>query len=278
MRIKFIIASLSILVFACKSVKPQKEDNDLKIQEITLSDTENETISIEKEIPEPTLSTSIDWEYLSARYDTEISDGKDFNQSISMNVRMKKDSIIWFTASMAFFKLANGIITKDSIHILDHINSRYYPLSTVNNIGIPLPNLFQNIQELLFIGNPVSEIKHWDNNIYRDSFEYQNKKDSLPSTVYYFAQKNELLVDSQSFEFKSGSTISYKDVKTLLSFTYLDRDDSDTKFPIPNVSNAELSQNDQLRGRLKFELRTARFDRITSYPFSIPEGYEKSSL
>lgn len=278
MRIKFIIASLSILVFACKSVKPQEINNDLAVEEITLSDTEDETISIEEEIPESNAITIIDWAYLSARYDTEISDGKDFNQSISMNVRMKKDSIIWFTASMAFFKIATGIITKDSIHVLDHINSRYYPLSTVNNIGIPLPNLFQNIQELLFIGNPISNIKNWDNNIYRDSFEYQNKKDSLPSTVYYFAQKNNLLIDSQSFDFKSDSTISYRDVQTLLSFTYPERDESNHKFPIPGISIAELSQNDQLRGRLKFELRTARFDRITSYPFSIPEGYEKSSL
>lgn len=278
MRIKFIIASLSILVFACKSIKPKEKNNDFAVEEIKLSDTEDETISIEKEIPESISSTNINWEYLSARYDTEISDGKDFNESISMNVRMKKDSIIWFTASMAFFKIATGIITKDSIHVLDHINSRYIPLSTVNNIGVPLPNLFQNIQELLFIGNPISEITNWDYNMYRDSFEYQNKKDSLPSTIYYFAQKNALLVDSQSFEFKSGSTISNQDVQTLLSFAYHQRDDNNAKFPIPVISIAELSQNDQLRGRLKFELRTARFDRITSYPFSIPEGYEKSSL
>ena len=276
MRIHLIIATLSLLAFGCKSVKPEQVNNDLVVEEIKLSD--NELSFKEKEIPESTSKSILDWEYLSARYDTEISDGKDFNQTISMNIRMKKDSILWFTASMAFFKLATGIITKDSIYILDHINSKYFPLSTVNNIGIPLPNLFQNIQELLFIGNPISEIKTWENNMYRDSFDYQNRKDSIPSTVYYFTKRSNSFIDSQSFSFLTSSTFSDNNLQTLISFTYPERDDSDIKFPIPKTSKAELQQNDQLRGRLKFELRTARFDRITSYPFSIPDGYEKSSL
>ena len=191
---------------------------------------------------------------------------------------MKKNSIIWFTASMAFFKLATGVITKDSIHILDHINSRYYPLSTVNNIGIPLPNLFQNIQDLLFIGNPISNKIEWDGNIYNDSFEYQNKKDSLPSNIYYSAHLNNLLIDSQSFKFETSAKNKEEMVPNILLFKYPERDNNDAKFPIPSISIAELIQNDQLMGRLKFELRTARFNKITSYPFSIPDGYEKSSL
>jgi len=275
MRTGLIITSIAILGIACKSAKPKPTD-DMVIEEMAISTNEisqNDILNSKKQI-----NGNINWEYLSARYDTEITDGMEFNQTVSMNVRMKRDSIIWFTASVAFFKLATGVVTKDSIHILDHINSRYYPLSTVNNIGIPLPNLFRNIQDLLFIGNPISDQIKWDGNIYNDSFEYQNKKDSLPSHIYYSAYLNSLFVDSQSFKFETRANNKEDMLPTILSFNYPERDSNNIEFPIPSVSVAELIQNDQLMGRLKFELRTARFNRITSYPFSIPDGYEKSSL
>jgi hypothetical protein len=268
--------SITILGVACKSVKPEQSDNSIIVEEIEMSDLD----TIQKEFINSSQKNSsiINWEYLTARYDAEITDGMEFNQTISLNVRMKKNSIIWFTVSMAFFKLATGVITKDSIHILDHINSRYYPLSTVNNIGIPLPNLFQNIQDLLFIGNPISNKIKWDGNTYNDSFSYQNKNDSLNSNIYYSAYSNNLFIDSQLFKFETSAKNKQNKLPSILLFKYPERDGNNVDFPIPSVSITELIQNDQLMGRLKFELRTARFNKITSYPFSIPAGYEKSSL
>ncbi len=275
MRNGLIITSIAFLGVACKSAKPKPTDV-MVVEEIAISTNEKNQNDILNSSNQN--KSNISWEYLSARYDTEITDGMAFNETISMNVRMKRDSIIWFTASVAFFKLATGIVTKDSIHILDHINSRYYPLSTVNNIGIPLPNLFRNIQDLLFIGNPISDQIKWDGNIYNDSFEYQNKKDSLPSHIYYYAHLSNLFIDSQSFEFETSTNNKEVKLPITLTFNYPERDNNNEEFPIPSLSIAKLIQNDQLMGRIKFELRTARFNKITSYPFSIPDGYEKSNL
>ena len=69
------------------------------------------------------------WTYLSARLDakTQIQGS---NQTLGISLRMKKDSITWFSVSAMFgIQVAKGLMTADSIWLLNKFSKEYYAMS-----------------------------------------------------------------------------------------------------------------------------------------------------
>ena len=95
------------------------------------------------------------WEYFSGRIGLDYY-GPDQELSGVISLRMRKDSLIWFSASAAIgIQVMKGIISRDSIKILDIFNKKYRAYS-IKELGkqfgadIGLREL-QNI----IISNPV---------------------------------------------------------------------------------------------------------------------------
>jgi Domain of unknown function (DUF4292) len=81
--------------------------------------------------------------------------GKPMNVSASMNIRFKRDSIIWINVKKLGFNVARAKITPDSVFVVNYIQNSYVAkdlkyIETKFNI----PADFKVIQNLL-LGNPV---------------------------------------------------------------------------------------------------------------------------
>jgi hypothetical protein len=68
------------------------------------------------------------WEYLAARYDV-MAAGLGQEMGLTLSVRMKRDSIVWFSVQAALgIQVAKGLLRKDSFFLLDLYNKKYYTM------------------------------------------------------------------------------------------------------------------------------------------------------
>jgi hypothetical protein len=122
------------------------------------------TTSTPKSVPPATLTANtvlsrwaeneikLDWLSNDASADYA---GKPMNVSGTMNVRFKRDSIIWINVKKAFFNVARIKMTPDSVFIVNYIQSNYVA-KDVKYIEkrFNIPADFKLIQNFL-LGNPI---------------------------------------------------------------------------------------------------------------------------
>jgi hypothetical protein len=139
----------------------------------------------------------IDFVFFDSKAKIDYKD-KDNDQHLTVNIRMKKDSIIWLSVNAALsIEAARILIKKDSIFIIDRINNDFlkYDFAYLNNkLNMDL-NL--KILQSLILGNlPVEKSL---NDILTKSFEnyyllqQTNEKISLDNYVRPFTMKLEKL-------------------------------------------------------------------------------------
>lgn len=186
------------------------------------------------------------WKHLTASYLVDLNlDGNEM--AGKMSIRMRKDSIIWFSISASIgIQIAKGIIREDSVFFLDLYNRQYYPQSTedllYDLLGI-VPNVDSSIQALSFIqGIFTGSIStggqfNYENGFGKANITYDSAAQSFPP---------------QNFSIKI-----------------------EVKNPPTATSQRPKSNNGLNNIRLDAELKTVRFDAIPSYPFSVPAGYER---
>jgi len=186
------------------------------------------------------------WKHLTANYLVDLNlDGNEM--AGKMSIRMRRDSIIWFSISASIgIQIAKGIIREDSVFFLDLYNRQYYPQSTkdllYDLIGV-VPNVDSSIQALSFIqGVFTGSIATGG------QFNYENG----------FGKAN--------ITYDSGSP-SFPPSNFLINI--------EGKNPPTAISQKPKSNNGLNNIRLNAELKTVRFDAIPSYPFSVPADYER---
>lgn len=186
------------------------------------------------------------WKHITASYLVDLNlDGNEM--AGKMSIRMRKDSIIWFSISASIgIQIAKGIIREDSVFFLDLYNRQYYPQSTkdllFDLIGV-VPNVDSSIQALSFIqGIFTGKIATGG------QFNYENG----------FGKAN----------------ITYDTAAQSFPPPYFSVNIAGKNPPTPNDQRPK-SNNGLNNIRLNAELKTVRFDAIPSYPFSVPAGYER---
>lgn len=95
------------------------------------------------------------WDYISAKYDVDAKMGAQ-ELSGTLNLRMKKDSVLWFSMSVAMgIQVAKGMLVGDTLHMLDLYNKNHYAIS-VQEVSEKLhtPVGISQLQNL-FIGLPL---------------------------------------------------------------------------------------------------------------------------
>ncbi|WP_208306588.1 DUF4292 domain-containing protein [Hymenobacter defluvii] len=68
---------------------------------------------------------NIDFRYLTAKGKAQV-DMPSLKQTVNINVRMRKDSIIWMSLGLAGFEGVRARITRDSIQIMNKLQREYY--------------------------------------------------------------------------------------------------------------------------------------------------------
>ncbi|RIV27331.1 DUF4292 domain-containing protein [Fibrisoma montanum] len=99
------------------------------------------------------IVAEIDFKYLVAKSKVSFKSKDQDISNANVNLRVRKDSVIWFAVTGLGLEVARGMITRDSIHILDKIHKEYaaYDFPTLSrqfNF-----NLTFDLLQALIVGN-----------------------------------------------------------------------------------------------------------------------------
>jgi len=107
-----IIIAIILTAFSCRTVYRIQPD---KVKHMSC-----------KRLLNNTLSSYIDYNTLSIRFNAEFSDNSK-SQSFSGLIRIQKDSLIWASISVALgVELARVLITPDSVKFMNRLKSEYF--------------------------------------------------------------------------------------------------------------------------------------------------------
>lgn len=236
------------------------------------------------------------WSHYTARYnvDVNISDQK---ISGAMNVRMKRDSIFWFSFSLAIgFQVAKGVLINDTLHVLDLYNKNYYALAVsdaAKYLSIPLG--VKHLQNL-FIGQPLTDTcspQPHQNSKYSAATSngllcFNTTIPPLLVSNYFAAEANILNPALPDFKQLALAEITNSDKpKEKASVRYKDWTPAKATFNAPNNNSGfsaiphtiDISTvNAQESAQVQLSLITAGFEPIPSYPFRVGSEYTLKTL
>lgn len=100
------------------------------------------------------LKQPIDYDYCSARIKATASTPEN-RQTVTVNTRIKMDSIIWMSFSKFGIEGAKALITPDSIYLIDRLNKEY----TIKHISFIETMMGHNVDfttlQSLIVGKPI---------------------------------------------------------------------------------------------------------------------------
>lgn len=199
------------------------------------------------------------WTYLSARLDakTQIQGS---NQTLGISLRMKKDSITWFSVSAMFgIQVAKGLMTADSIWLLNKFSKEYYAMS-MNDISklsgaeVNLSQLQNALVGASIFDPPTEYIK--------DSIGYMGIQDVFSNFIQLHTNNS-----------IARSTLTKSENKDTMHFEYRLQLDAGSFWVPENIAINGKSDNKNIHIDLKY--KTVNDNLITSFPFVIPSGYRK---
>ncbi len=209
-----------------------------------------------------------DWTYFTAKYEADIKvESQELSGSVSF--RIKKDSIIWFSVSAVMgIQILKGIITQDSAHILDVYNQKYYGLSILDlNRMQELPANISAIQALIIGNSPTTDLILKDSILTNNEYTHNWVGNNALFNNFSASSKNKIFTESRFAD---------KGKMRKLVIGYTDRQLIENIAIPRKMSWSIIEQKSDLNNlRLDLTLKTARFDAIPSYPFSIPADYER---
>src|SRR5690554_6487537 len=108
---------LSVLCFFVLSITSCKSKK-------FVSETTDKSISIRQIVAQQHLAEP-DFTTLASRVQVNYDDGSS-KQRVNVNIRMKKDEIIWITASVLGITVAKALLTPDSVSVYESLSKSYF--------------------------------------------------------------------------------------------------------------------------------------------------------
>ncbi len=198
------------------------------------------------------------------------SSTQDFDNT-NVNIRIKKDSLIWLSVTGVGFEVARGLITPDSIVFVDKFHKEYFvftyaQLSKQYNFDLN----FKLLQSII-IGNlpfaPAAESKYYKEN----EFVVLHQENTRIVLDNYIDEKNLKLQKLKAVEVPTKNTfvLNYEDF----------RDVSGSLFPFGSLINLDVqSQKDKQFYQTMMRIKHNKVEltgKNPGFPFSIPSSYTR---
>lgn len=268
----FMSASL-IWLTACHKNRISNNTNQTTVVETVAATTDSSAkdSSVIAEVLEPIKVNEVSFEYLTAKSKFSFDGKKQNFDNTNINIRMKKDSLIWISVTGIGFEVARGLITPDSIVLLDKFHKQYYvfsyeALSRKYDFELNFP-LLQSI----IVGNlPYPQQP-------TDRFTKENDVYVLSQTAGRIGISNQIATDN--FKLLNLNAVE-KDKDNTFSLQYSDfRNVGDILFPFISqvVLQIKAAQNQETT-ETKITLKHTRVELVSEspgFPFSIPSGYTR---
>ena len=212
------------------------------------------------------MANTIQFETFSAKINTDYEGGDGKKYDVNVFVRMKKDSIIWFSVNGALgIEGMRVVIDKDSVRILNKLDKEYQARSIAYLQEIAaLPLDLHTVQQLI-IGNPV----FLDSNIV--SYTTDGNMVSLLSDGNWF--KHLISMDNNDHLVMHSKLDDADILKSRTCFlTYSDyKSDDGVKF----ATERTISVTEKTQLKVKLNFKQYSFNETLSYPFSVPKNYKR---
>jgi len=262
-----VLGLMSLLLIQCKAKKPLITDLDL--QEFNSKVQADTVVS-------KLLRSNFEFNDLKAKIRTKFKSREKQNLVFGTFIKMKKDSFIHATISVASFPIVVALITPDSLKFINKKDQVYFigDYSQIKNI-LKTEISFKEIQNLL-IGNPIRLDSTKDNYIVEENNEAfisslsqkqldlrkKAKEASSDWLVKYWV--NEL--------YKPGKTMVLNDsAKTSISIIQADYNKVDGQL-FPNRTEAEIiSPKDSIVLQLNYQ--RVKINSNVEFDFVIPSHY-----
>lgn len=212
----------------------------------------------------------IDYKYFTSKARVNYNDGSS-SMGFTVNIRMQKDSVIWFSASPALgIEAARAMITPDSVRILNRLNNTYQAynidyLKKTFNVNLS----FSNLQNML-MGNLVVPKAKGD----------KVNEAEIPACVILLQEKETInlsnYINTESHKVtklrinETGTmnnlTVDYSDFKELGEFI----------FPYENIINASVQGKEKNQNiEIKIQHNKAEIsNEPLNFAFNVPSKFE----
>jgi hypothetical protein len=219
----------------------------------------------------PLTIQEVTFDYLTTKSKFSFKNAKQDLDNTNVNIRIKKDSLIWLSITGVGFEVARGIISRDSIVFMDKIHKDYFvfgfdQLSRQYNFDLNF-DLLQSI----IVGNlpfpPPTDAMAMQEN----GFLLFKQKEGRLNVDNYIADANQKLTRLEALEEPTSSTFSldYEDFKSVDSFL----------FPFSSLINVDVrSEKDQNARTTKISLKHSKVEIVKQnpgFPFSVPGSYTR---
>src|SRR4051812_27227666 len=209
----------------------------------------------------------IDFQYFSSKSKITYQDQNE-NQSATVNIRMKKDSVIWLSVNKVNIEGFRALITRDSIHIIDKLHDDYVVKdfkSLSQQFNFPIT--FDLLQSAILGNLPI---------------EPRDRKGLLMKNYYVLSQKegnirleNFISIDNKKLEkvemveqpTNNSLTLDYGNFSPLDNYLY----------PYTTAANLQYDNGQKkLSTLITFECKKAEItNEELKFPFNVKKKYER---
>jgi hypothetical protein len=191
-------------------------------------------------------------------------------QSITVSLRMEKDKTIWIKASLLGITIAKVLITKDRVSYFESIGNTYFDgdFSLLSEwLGTEID--FEKAQAIL-LGQSIFSLNasEYDSKVVQNNYQLFPKEQ--PQNFIHY-----LFLNPKNFKVVSGS-LSQPNDSRLLSIRYGEYEKIENNF-FPTDIFIHVTENDK-NTKIELNYKKIELNVSVSFPFTIPEGYEKIQL
>lgn len=197
----------------------------------------------------------------SAKYEDERQ-----SQNVQAEIRIKKDEKILVSIRVLGFTMAKALITPTSVQYYDKIGNKYFEgdyAGLSQWLGTDLD--FQKVQNM-FIGQAFDDLHKgkFAVSILEKLYKLEGKSDVNTNKSFFFEGENFLLKRQEINQFEEDRTlqVAYPDYKKYDQMI----------LPLSLAIDARQKKG---KTNIDIEYKTITFNEDLSFPYSVPEGYER---
>lgn len=191
------------------------------------------------------------------------------SQNVTIRLRIKKDEVIWMSASFLGFPVAKAKITPTKVQYYEKVKKTYFDgdfslLSSVLGRDIN----FQQLQNIFFGQSLMSLDNPFTSETDGSSFKLTPKKQDELFDIFYWVNPSHFKLDKQE--------IVAKKEKKILTINYTEYQNIATTFFPKNIKIDVIQPKKSTR--IDMDFRNVAFDEKLNYTFKIPAGYKEITI
>ena len=235
-----------------------------KSKAVLASGTASNSLSSDK-IIEKHYDTKVNFSTVYIKSSAHYEDGKQ-SQNVTAEIKIKKDELILISIRFLGITMAKALITPSEVKYYEKIGGKFFDgnysiLSKL--VGTDLD--YQKVQNML-IGEALDNLKElkYTTSIEDKWYKLENNSDSNTKKTYYFEAENFLIKKQEIAQYSQERMvkISYPSHSEFNSIV----------FPIGLVIDAHQKSE---KTNITIDYNTVSFNEELSFPYSVPEGYQR---